>query len=82
MVNLERHFARLQTTIGKKNPSGKNSVDRIVEELWWDEVIGELNQASYECADELQEETGRPYTKYYIDGRKAYELNYEEAPPN
>jgi hypothetical protein len=81
MIKLERHFDRLQTALGKKNTSGKNSADRIDEELWWNTGMRELNQASYECADELQEETGQPYTKEYSNGTKNYDLNYEKAPP-
>ena len=41
----------------------------------------ELNQASYDLADKLQDEVGKPYGKYFSDGVKAYDLNYEEAPP-
>lgn len=71
----------MQTALGKPNALGKISVDKIEEQLWWDEVMKELNHASFKCADELQEETGQPYTKYYTDGTPAYDLNYEESPP-
>lgn len=26
-------------------------------------------------------ETGKPYSKYYTDGKHAYDLAYEESPP-
>ena len=62
MIDFERHFKRLQDTLGVKNALGKNCVDVIDEGLWWN-VMYELNQASIEAADELQGETGRPYPK-------------------
>jgi hypothetical protein len=84
MVGVEEYFIRLQTALGKKNAEGKTSADKIDEDLWRDEVMEELNQASYDLADKLQEEVGKPYGKYRSDGVKvwkAYDLNYEEAPP-
>jgi hypothetical protein len=67
--------------LAKRTLQEKNSADKIVEEHWLDVVIKELNQASYDCANQLQVETGKSYTKYYDDGTKAYNLRYEEAPP-
>jgi hypothetical protein len=63
MVEVEEYFIRLQTTLGKKNEEGKTFADKIGEDLWRDEVIEELNQASYDFADKLQEEVGKPYDK-------------------
>jgi hypothetical protein len=81
MVEVKEYFIRLQTALGKKNAEGKTSAYKINEDLWWNEVMKELNQASFDFADKLQEETGKPYGKYFKDGGKAYDLNYEEAPP-
>ena len=81
MINFEKHFNRLQDAISVKNTEGKNCADKIDEDLWWNKVMSELNQASIECAKELQKEIGKPYGKYYTDGTKAYDLNYEESPP-
>lgn len=84
MVEVEEYFKRLQTALGKKNAEGKTSADKIDEDIWWNEVMEMLNQASFDFADKLQEETGKPYGKYATDGVKvwkAYDLNYEEAAP-
>lgn len=80
MIEFKRHFQRLQDALGVKNALGKNCVDVIDEGLWWN-VMYQLNQGSIECANELQEETGKPYSKYYTDGEKAYDLKYRESPP-
>jgi hypothetical protein len=81
MVEVGEYFLRLQTALGKKNAGGRSSSDKIDEALWRNEVMEELNQASFDFADKLQEEVGKPYGKYRLDGAKAYDLNYEEAPP-
>jgi hypothetical protein len=81
MIDDKKYSDRLQTAIGNKNASGKKSADKIDEDLWRDEVIKELNHASLDCADKLQEETGQPHTKYWSDDTKAYDLNYEEEAP-
>jgi hypothetical protein len=67
--------------IGKEYAPGKNCVDKIDEQTWWNEVMKEINEISLESADELQEDTEKPYTKYYTNGTKAYDLEYKEAPP-
>jgi hypothetical protein len=33
---------------------------------------------SFYCARELQLETGKPYSKYYTDGKHAYDLAYAD----
>jgi hypothetical protein len=76
MVELKKYFDRLQAKIGETY-----SADKILEEPWWEVVVRELNQMSYYCARELQLETGKPYSKYYTDGKHAYDLPYEESPP-
>ena len=76
VVVFTRYFEGLLNTIGKID-----AASRINEDVWLEEVIKGLNLASYNCADDLQKETGEPYTKYHIDGTKAYDLDYGEAPP-
>jgi hypothetical protein len=76
MVDPKKYFDRLQDKIGKTH-----SPDKIDETLWWDVVVRELNQMSYDYARELQIETGKPYSKYYTDGTHAYNLSYELSPP-
>ena len=76
MVELRKYFDRLQDNIGKTH-----SPDKIDEDGWWEVVIRELNKMSYDYAKELQLETGKPYSKYYTDGRHAYDLPYEKSPP-
>jgi hypothetical protein len=75
-VKLRKYFDRLQDKIGETK-----SADRIIEGPWGDVVIRELNRTSLECAKELQAETGKPYSKYYIDGTHTYDLPYQESPP-
>ncbi|MGB7632256.1 MAG: hypothetical protein WBL68_00900 [Nitrososphaeraceae archaeon] len=64
MIDFQRHFDRLQRTLCVKSAvTGKNCVDKIDEQLWQDEVMPVINKISFETADELQEETWRPYPK-------------------
>lgn len=72
----KKYFDKLQEKIGQTR-----SADRIEEGSWWEVVVRELNRLSYDYARELQVETGKPYSKYYTDGRLAYDLPYEESPP-
>jgi hypothetical protein len=76
MVELRKYFDKLQDKIGITH-----SADKILEGPWYEVVVRELNNISFDCARELQMETGRPYSKYYTDGRHAYDLPYEESPP-
>jgi hypothetical protein len=76
MVELTKYFDILQHKLGETH-----SPDKILEGPWWEVVVKELNQISYNCARELQLETGKPYSKYYTDGQHAYDLSYEESPP-
>jgi hypothetical protein len=76
VIELRKYFDRLQYKLGETE-----SADRIVEGRWLEMVIKELNQMSLECARELQVETGQPYSKYYKNGKHAYDLPYEESPP-
>ena len=76
MIELEKYFDKLQDKIGETH-----SPDKILEGPWCEVVVGELNLMSFYCARELQLETGKPYSKYYTDGRIAYDLPYEESPP-
>jgi hypothetical protein len=76
MVDVTKYFDGLQHRIGTTH-----SANKILEGPWWEEVVRGLNQISYYCARELQLETAKPYSKYYSDGRHAYDLPYEESPP-
>jgi len=76
VVELKKYFDKLQAKIGETY-----SADKILEGPWYEVVVKELNQMSYHCARELQLETGKPYSKYYTDGKHAYDLPYEESPP-
>jgi hypothetical protein len=76
MAELRKYFDRLQNKLGETK-----SADKIIEGPWWEVVVRELNKMSFECAKELQVETGQPYSKYKTDGTLAYDLKYEEAPP-
>jgi hypothetical protein len=76
MVELRKYFDKLQDKIGETY-----SPDKILEEPWGQVVVRELNLMSFYCARELQLETGKPYSKYYTDGKHAYDLAYEESPP-
>lgn len=76
MVDLKKYAKSLQEAIGKRDSSGKNSADRIVEEHWLEVVVKELNNMSFECARELEKETGRYPKPGYPDGQPL-----EEAPP-
>lgn len=63
MINYQKHFDKLQESLGKPNALGKNCVDKIDEQLWHDFVIPALDEISIEAASELQNETGRHYPK-------------------
>ncbi|MGB6671093.1 MAG: hypothetical protein WBE34_01535 [Candidatus Nitrosopolaris sp.] len=76
MVELRKYFDKFQDKIGETY-----SPDKILEEPWCRVVVRELNLMSFYCARELQLETGKPYSKYYTDGKHAYDLAYEESPP-
>jgi hypothetical protein len=76
MVDLRKYSKRLEEKLGETK-----SADQITEGLWWDVVMNELNEMSIECARELQEEIGVPYTKPARDGVAAYVLGYDQAPP-
>ena len=75
MVNLDRYFDRLQKAVGSTK-----SADEIVEGPWRS-VVEELSQTAIECAQELQKEQGGMYYKPAGDGKPAYYLGYEKAPP-
>src|SRR6266487_442162 len=76
MVELRKYFDILQNKVGETH-----SPDKILEVPWSDVVVRELNLMSFYCARELQLETGKPYSKYYTDGKHALDLAYEESPP-
>jgi hypothetical protein len=64
MIDFEKHHKRLEEALGVENPlTGKNCADKIDEQLWRDEVMKAINEISIESADELQNETGKPYPK-------------------
>jgi hypothetical protein len=63
MIDFQKHFQRLQAALGVKNALGKNCSDIIDEQLWQEHVMKALNEISIESAEELQQETGRPYPK-------------------
>lgn len=56
------------------------SADEIVEDRWL-EVAKVLSHTAVECAQELQGEQGGIYYKGARDGKPAYVLGYEKAPP-
>ena len=80
MVDLRKYARRLQGALGKENAAGGNSADRIDEGVWKG-VIEELDKMSIECAKEIQQETGLTYNKPAREGKPAYTLGFEEAPP-
>lgn len=64
MIDFESHKNKLEGALCVKNPStNKNSIDKIEEKLWVDNVMPALNDISLKAAEELQEETGQPYPK-------------------
>jgi hypothetical protein len=64
MIDFKKHHKRLEDAIGVRNPStDKNCADEMDEHLWWNEVMRALNEISIESADELQEDTGKTYSK-------------------
>jgi hypothetical protein len=71
-----KYMIRLTHSIGK-------SADGIIEEVWWNTVVKELNEISKDCADELQSEIDLPFAKppRPDDGVGAYCLQYKKAPP-
>ena len=81
MVDLRKYARRLQGALGKENAAGGNSADRIDEGVWKG-VIEELDKMSIECAKEIQQETGLTYNKPAREGKAAYTLGFEEAPPH
>jgi hypothetical protein len=74
-MKLEKYFQKVQTVIGSTK-----SADEIVEDSWL-EVVQVLSQISIECAQELQREEGKIYLKPPRDGKPAYYLGYDKAPP-
>jgi hypothetical protein len=79
MPVLKKYVDRLQTALGKKNTTGKNCVDKIDTQLWTNEVIPTLDKVSSECADELQEKTGKPYPKDTTLTFKEYFRSYHSC---
>jgi hypothetical protein len=75
MVNLEQYFQRAQTVIGSTK-----SADEIVEDRW-QEVVKVLSDTAIDCAQELQREEGKAYFKPEREGKPAYILGYDKAPP-
>jgi hypothetical protein len=64
MIDFESHKVKLEKALSVSNPlTRKNCVDMIDEKLWWENVIPVLNDISLNAADELQEETRKPYPK-------------------
>jgi hypothetical protein len=64
MIDFESHKNKLEEALCVRNPStNKNCVDKIEEKLWVDKVLPALNDISLKAADELQDETGKPYPK-------------------
>jgi hypothetical protein len=63
MIDFQKHIKRLEAALGVKNASGKNCVDIIDEQLWQEHVMKALNEISKESAEELRQETGKPYPK-------------------
>jgi hypothetical protein len=70
--DIKKYFDRLQIKLGETH-----SADKILEGPWLEGVVRELNLMSYHCVRELQLETRQPYSKYFSDGTKAYDLPYE-----
>lgn len=54
-----------------------HTADGIVESLWWDHVLRELNDISIECAKELQNE---PSALQYE--KSSVPQSYEKMPPS
>lgn len=67
---------RINLTIGK-------SADGIIEDVWANTAVKEINEISKECATELQQETGWKYPKppRPAEGIAAYGLELSAAPP-
>lgn len=63
MIDFQKQFDRLQKALGEEYAPGKNCVDKIDEQIWWNKIMKELNEISLESANELQKETGKPYPK-------------------
>jgi hypothetical protein len=64
MIDFEAHKKKLEGALCVKNPdTDKNCIDKIDEKLWQDNVMPALKDISIKAADELQEETGKPYPK-------------------
>jgi hypothetical protein len=91
VIDFEKHFQILQHALDVRNACGKNCIDKIDEQLWRDEVMEVLNEISFDAANELQKETGKPYPKdsYLVDGNGNFipgtltrdNQKYSEQPP-
>lgn len=56
------------------------SADEIVEDRW-QEVVKVLSDTAIDCAQDLQREEGKAYFKPESEGKPAYILGYDKAPP-
>lgn len=68
---------RIAISIGK-------SADGIIEQVWCDTVVKELNEISKDCADELQKEMGIVFDKPARPEENVgqYSLQLKKAPPS
>jgi hypothetical protein len=72
MMNYRDFIKRIQKKMGEIHLA-----DGIVEDLWWDHVLRELNDISIDCAKELQNESGG------LQYRKSSVVQpYEKMPPS
>jgi hypothetical protein len=72
MINYRDFIKRIQQKMGEIH-----AADGIVESLWWDHVLRELNDISIECARQLQNEPDAP--KYQ---KPPGPQKYETMPPS
>ena len=74
-LTLNNTSKKVQTVIGSTK-----SADEIVEDRW-QEVVKVLSDTAIDCAQELQREEGKAYFKSEREGKPAYILGYDKAPP-
>ena len=51
MIDFQKHFERLQKVLSEEYAPGRNSIDRIDEETWWNKIIKVLNDISSKSAE-------------------------------
>lgn len=51
IIDFQKHFERLQKVLSEEYAPGRNSIDRIDEETWWNKIIKVLNDISSKSAE-------------------------------